>query len=109
MPFTSERPGLRLPESEDRRRKLTSAQHARIRTLWERGASIHSLARRFEVDRRLIQFSLFPERKKNVGRDWRKYHDRAKVTTAVRRLRRRRHVLFNNGLLLKFNGGTRDT
>lgn len=48
----------------DRRVKMLPCQREQVPTLHARGASIHGIARMYQVNKRLIQFILFPERKK---------------------------------------------
>lgn len=60
---------LRVPreKGKDRRIKLSDADKAAIIEAHAAGASIHSLAREYQVDRRSIQFLLYPERhRKNL-------------------------------------------
>lgn len=47
----------------DRRIKMLPCQKEMAITLYSRGASINSIARMYNVNKRLIQFILFPERK----------------------------------------------
>lgn len=46
----------------DRRRKLTEVDKEEIKTWHRQGTSIHEISRVTGVNRRLIQFILFPER-----------------------------------------------
>ncbi|MBP9717076.1 MAG: hypothetical protein KBD51_04010 [Candidatus Levybacteria bacterium] len=46
----------------DRRRKLTDADKLKIKSLHGSGHAIRQIAKIFEVNKRLIQFILFPER-----------------------------------------------
>jgi Mor family transcriptional regulator len=48
----------------DNRTKLTTAQKAEIIKLHDQGKTIYSLAKQFNVTRRTIQFTLYPERLK---------------------------------------------
>lgn len=48
----------------DRRIKLLPCQKEMVKYWHERGTSIHGLSRMFHVNKRLIQFILFPERQK---------------------------------------------
>lgn len=58
-----------IPIEKDRRVKLTDADRARIKDLHAEGnTSIRALARLYGVDKRTIQFLLFPERlEKNLA------------------------------------------
>ena len=61
MPRISDTIAIKVPELK-RSRKLSDSDKLMIKTLHETGTSIHSLSRLFEVNRRLIQFILFPDR-----------------------------------------------
>jgi hypothetical protein len=84
----------------DHRRKLTLAQRKEIKKLGA-GYGIRALAREYGVSHRTIQFILYPERLliARSNRDWKKYHDRAKLTVAVRKLRARKTLLIKEGKL----------
>lgn len=77
----------------DRRRKLLPCQEEMIKVYHEAGTSINKLARDFKVNKRLIQFLLFPERKKKnlelrQDRGGSKiYYDREDHNNAMRSLR----------------------
>ena len=61
MPFKSEK--IKIEGTEfDRRKKLTEADREKIKKLHAEGEGIRALGRMFNVDKRLIQFILFPER-----------------------------------------------
>jgi hypothetical protein len=62
MPFKTEKAKLVSPFF-DRRVKLLPCMREMIHVLYEEGRSINSLAKQFNVNKRLIQFELFPERK----------------------------------------------
>lgn len=51
-----------LPEHLDRRIKIPKAEHKTIKQLHKDGVAIRAIARLYKVDKRLIQFILFPER-----------------------------------------------
>lgn len=74
----------------DRRTKLIPCQKEMVRWWYENGQSITSIARRFKVNKRLIQFILFPERhEKNLqDRDKRggskRYYKKEYHTQAIR-------------------------
>lgn len=51
----------------DRRTKLIPCQREMVKYWYDQGHSINSIAKLFKVNKRLIQFTLFPERhKKNL-------------------------------------------
>jgi hypothetical protein len=99
MPYKSEK--IRLPAEYNRRRKLSDKDRADIKNLWAEGAAIRALARMYDVDKRLIQFILFPERQEAAkrNRDWRDYYDKEKNTKAIREHRRYKQQLYKKGLL----------
>lgn len=77
----------------DRRCKLIPCQREMVKYWYDAGKSITSIAKLFGVNKRLIQFTLFPDRaKKNLelraDRGGSKiYYNREKHSTAVRELR----------------------
>lgn len=52
----------KLPENLDRRIRVQKSEYEIIKSKYKDGQSIHSLARDYAVNKRLIQFILFPER-----------------------------------------------
>ena len=62
MPFKTEKTKLDSPFF-DRRVKLLPCMREMIQILYAEGRSITSLSKQFNVNKRLIQFELFPERK----------------------------------------------
>lgn len=81
MPYKSEK--IRIQGTNlDRRVKLTENDKQDIRDAFAKGESIRSITRRYKVSRRLIQFTIFPERmelnkelrKKRGG--WKQYYDK---------------------------------
>lgn len=93
----------------DKRRKLTEEQKEEIKA---KGASygIRKLSREYNVDKRLIQFILYPERLKaaRANRDWTKYHDRVALTTATRELRKRKKLLIEQGKIVPHKNETQN-
>ncbi len=63
MPYSTDKKALKDPFL-DRRRKLLPCQEEMIKVYHKAGTSINQLSRDFKVNKRLIQFLLFPERKK---------------------------------------------
>lgn len=49
-------------KGEDRRVRLSEEEKEEIRYKHKNGASIHSLAKEYEVNKRLVQFTIYPER-----------------------------------------------
>lgn len=56
--------GVLIPPELDRRIKIQKSEHANIKMLHKQGMAIRAIARQYGVDKRLIQFILFPERQK---------------------------------------------
>lgn len=71
MPYKTEKLKLNSPFF-DRRVKLLPCMKEMILILHGDGKSIRSLAIQFNVDKRLIQFELFPERKQKNKEDRKK-------------------------------------
>lgn len=86
----------------DRRTKLLPCQKEMVHFWYGMGASIHSLSRMFKVDRRLIQFLLFPERQRKNLSDRQDrggsavYYDKVKHGKAVKSCREYKDKLFPN-------------
>ena len=97
MPYSFDTQKKKIPEEYDKRRKIPSGEHLHIKRRYKEGESLRQLARAYEVNKRTIQFILYPERRLQSmkNRDWRKYHNREKLTKAIRELRRRKAKLFN--------------
>ncbi len=86
----------KIPRDQDARRKLTPEDVDRIRGLYQADHPIRAIAREFpHVSRRLIQFTLFPERLQAVNHPghWKKYYDKEKQRVAMRKHRARRRSL----------------
>ncbi len=94
MPYKTDKMKLNSPFF-DRRIKLLPCMREMIHVLYEEGRSIHSLAKQFNVDKRLIQFELFPERKKKNLEDrerrggWKTYFPGNEVHNATQMDHRR--------------------
>jgi len=63
MPFLIDKQYINDPFL-DRRTKLLPCQKEMVHYWYGQGSSINSISRMFKVNKRLIQFILFPERKK---------------------------------------------
>lgn len=82
----------------DKRKKLTEDDKKMIKYFYEQGQSINSLARRYNVNKRTVQFLLFPERlehNKELRRqrlllDPQRYYDKDEHNKAMRDLRKRK-------------------
>lgn len=88
-------------EKLDRRVKLTAEQKEEVRIKYSGGAAIRALAREYEVSRRLIQFTLFPERQivANANRDWHDYYDRIAHAREMKEHRDYKKRLYQKGLI----------
>lgn len=100
MPYKSEK--IKISGGKyDRRIKLTEQDKQDILNLT--GLSINAIARKYGVNKRLIQFILFPERKaKNLlDRQARggsmRYYNKEKHTLAVRETRNYKQELYKKG------------
>jgi len=89
----------------DKRVKLTDEDKLSIVEDHKAGASIHSLAKKYKVSRRTIQFTLFPDRKEKAKemfaerqKDGR-YYDKDKHKEYVKSHRDHKKDLWNKGLL----------
>lgn len=93
-------------EQHDRRVKLTAEQKEQIVQEYETGLiSITALSKKYGVSKRLIQFTLFPERKeKNKERFLKaqkegRYYDRKKHAAYTKKHRDHKKALYQQGLL----------
>lgn len=74
----------------DRRRKLLPCQAEMVIHWYKAGTGIRALSRMFKVNRRLIQFIIFPERKAKNLQDrqdrggWKQYYEKSAHTKAIR-------------------------
>ena len=86
----------------DRRTKILPCQKAMIPIWWKAGASIRSIARMLGVDKRNIQFILFPDRKKKNIKDrkirggWKVYYDKEYNTKTQREHRKYKYKLLKD-------------
>jgi transposase-like protein len=98
-------------EKHDKRVKLTSEDKEKIVAEYETGLiSINSLAKKYGVSKRLIQFTLFPERKEKAQqlfserqKDGR-YYDKEKHNEYMKNHRDHKKELYNKGLLNESEG-----
>ena len=103
MPYKSEK--IRIQGTQyDRRRKLTDDDKADIIKL-SAEVSIHSLAKMYNVDRRTIQFILYPERHarslelREARGGWRIYYDPDENAKIKKRHRTYKQKLYKKGLI----------
>ena len=91
----------RLPEGKDRRIKIRKSEYNTIKRKHIKGMAIRAIAREYGVDKRLIQFILFPERKalniqQRTERGGSKiYYNRDKWRLTMREHRRYKATVFN--------------
>lgn len=76
MPYKSEK--IKLPQTKDRRRKLTDEQKEEIRLIYAEGkVGTRPLAKQFGVSRSLIQVIVNPDiaerKKQRIKEHWRDY------------------------------------
>lgn len=102
MPYAFETKKIKMPKNLDRRIKLTDDDKERIKIRHNEGESIHGLSRAYNVNRRLIQFVLFPERlelnkqlrAKRGG--WKQYYNKEYNTKAIREHRQYKQSVLQN-------------
>lgn len=106
MPHKYEKEKNKIPKALDRRIKLTEQDKKDIREAYRTGIlSIRAITRQYNVSRRLIQFTIFPERqKKNLeDRDKRggymQYYDKEKHRKSTKRHRHYKNKLYLEGKL----------
>jgi hypothetical protein len=103
MPYKSD--ALKIDNYKlDRRIKLSPEQKQEIISLYKTGEyTIRGLTRIYKVSRRLIQFTIFPERlKKNVDNyhdrgGWEAYYNKDKHAEYMRTHRRYKNKLYKEG------------
>lgn len=85
---------VRIGKKDDGRRKLSDQDRVAIRILYKNGAGSHrELAKKFGVSKRLIQWTLHPERLKafqekvKEEKRWLKYYDKSKHKLYMRKHR----------------------
>lgn len=93
-------------EKLDKRVKLTSKDKENIIEEYKSGIiSITALAKKYGVSKRLIQFTLFPERKEKAKQGFLerqkegRYYDKDKHKEYMRNHREHKKNLYNSGLL----------
>lgn len=93
-------------EKLDKRVKLTDEDKQKIKEEYESGSiSINGLAREYKVSKRLIQFTLFPERKDKAQKMFAerqkdgRYYDKEKHKGYMKSHREHKKELYSKGLL----------
>src|ERR1035437_10053724 len=84
----------------DKRYKLTDKDREEITALYP-SLSLRDLAHLYDVDKRTIQFVLYPERLKTVNfkGHWKKYYNKEKHRIAIAKYRQHKKELLEKGLL----------
>lgn len=107
MPYKFEKTPINNPKL-DKRVKLTDKDREKIKEEYESGSiSITSLAKKYKVSKRLVQFILFPERqelaKKNFSERQKdgRYYDRGKHAQYMKNHRDHKKDLNDKGILGK--------
>ena len=101
MPYKTEKTPI-ADKFLDRRVKMLPCQKEMAISMYSRGASIRAIAKMYRVDKRLIQFLLFPERKEKNLQD-RKVRGGSKIyykkdyhNAKIREHRRYKHEILCN-------------
>ena len=97
MPYITDKKKIGNP-ALDRRVKLLPHQKEEIKRLHKKGMAIRAITRKYNVNRRLIQFILFPERHKKNLKDrkkrggWKQYYKKEYHTEKIREHRRYKYA-----------------
>jgi len=111
MPYKIEKIAIKNPFL-DKRTKLIPCQKEMVKYWYMAGKSINSIAKMFKVNKRLIQFMLFPDRhKKNLAdrKDRggsKQYYVKEKHTKAVNKHRHYKNDEIKDFLIIKTNKRT---
>ena len=103
MPYKSEK--LKLKETQDRRRKLTSKQREEIKNLYSTGYhSLNSLAKQFDVSKKTVLLIVNEESaakaKQYRKEHWKEWHRTGKEhNEAIKKTRKYKHELYQQGKL----------
>ena len=106
MPYKHESEHIKLVGLQDRRRKLTDEQKEEIREKREHGKSLNTLAKEYNVSKKLILITVNPESKakqeKYIKDHWREFRQSQEYCTrATRETRRYKQELMKSGKLTK--------
>lgn len=107
MPYKSEK--IKLKETQDRRRKLTTEQREEIKEMYSTGGySLNDLARMYEVSKKtvlLIVNKESSERAKEYRKEhWKEWQRSSKERTeAIRKTRKYKQELYLSGELTEEN------
>jgi hypothetical protein len=84
---------------QDGRRKILKEEYQHIRHLYSNLHSLRKVAKIYGVDKRTIQFILYPNRLKHLqemhrkNEHWKTYFNRKQLTEAVKKLRAKKRKL----------------
>lgn len=100
MPYKVDTDRIKLSDTQDRRRKITDAQREEIRTLYENGHSIRSIARQYGVYPRTISVICKPDTRaalrEYTKEHWREFQQsKERRTVAIRDTRRYRQSVLS--------------
>ena len=102
MPFISEHIPI-SNTSHDWRVKLLPEQRQAVKDEHAAGASKRALALKYWVSLSLIKYLTSPARqeyqKKRNKEHWKDYYNREQLTIACRKLRQKKHKLYNEGVI----------
>lgn len=107
MPYAFENRKLRLPESLDRRRKISPEQRERMFLLRSTGHSYKSIARDLGIAKSTVMYILSPKRREMVRayqkEHWRRYAEmyKSQRNAVATEHRHYKHKLMQEGLLGK--------
>lgn len=106
MPYKHESEHIKLVGLQDRRRKLTDEQKEEIREKHKQGKSLNTLAKEYNVSKKLILITVNPESKakqeKYIKDHWREFRQSQEYCTrATRETRRYKQELMISGKLTK--------
>ena len=106
MPYKHESEHIKVVGLQDRRRKLTDEQKEEILEKRKQGKSLNTLAKEYNVSKKLILITVNPESKakqeKYVKDHWREFRQSQEYCTrATRETRRYKQELMTSGKLSK--------
>ncbi len=93
---------INIGKKYDRRIKIPKEDYAYIIQRYKNGEAIRAIARDYEVDKRLIQFIIFPERlelNKRLRKErggWKKYYSTERRREEMRKFRKHKRELLTN-------------
>ena len=109
MPYKHEYSGKLIPKDRDRRIVLTLEIKEEILMRHKEGESIRSMSRMFGIDRRTIDFFLFPEKleqnkQRRIERGGSKiYYNKERHSQTIKEHRQYKKILDDKNLLIETN------